>query len=73
MRSWLAQAQLFSTTLSGRARQRLADFSALMFIIILVIRYLNLLAWRGRSLGGGDLLSGHSCRTLSVLIFSNRL
>lgn len=44
MRSWLAQAQLFSTTLSGRARERISDFSALIFIIILVICYLNCFA-----------------------------
>jgi hypothetical protein len=73
MRSWLAQSQLFSTTLSGRARQRLADFSSLIFIIILVICYLNLLAWRRRSLGGWALLSGPFCHTLSVLLFSNKL
>jgi len=44
MRSWLAQAQLFSATLSGRARERLADFTNLIFIIILAICYLNCLA-----------------------------
>ena len=39
MRTWLAQAQLLPTTLSGRARDRLAEFTALIFIVILIICY----------------------------------
>jgi hypothetical protein len=44
MLSWLAQAHLFSTTVSGRARERFAGISALIFTVILVIYNLNFLA-----------------------------